>query len=501
MKEKTGEALLYNDQHRQYDTDVLIIGAGVIGCMAARELSRFKLDITVLERNSDVCEGSSKSNSGMIHAGFHPRGGSLKGTACAEGNSMYDQICRELDIPFRRTGSLYVAFGPNGEEKIVSKYKNGIKNGVPDLKIISGEEARVIEPSLSKEVISALWAPTAAIISPFKLVVALYESALKNGARFELSSEVKFIRPIAEADGFSGWHIETSDGRRFNTRYVINAAGDQAEPLDTQVHPADLVIRPKRGQFYVFDRNSRIRTPVYQAQETDEGGILVTPTIEGNLLAGPTSEDVSDYTHTETTKEGLEKVMRVTKKIFPDVDPGEVITSFAGVRANIKNIEKERKDFVVRLSAGHFVSALGIKNPGMSAAPALVRRMISLLKEDGLLMEQDPDFDPFRPAYVPFLQSDKARQKELIAADPSYSQILCRCENITEGDLRHIAAMESCPHTIEAIKCRLRTGMGRCQGGFCTPRVLKILSEAWQIPPEKIPYSEAGGAVCMGEVK
>ena len=486
---------------QQFDTDVLIIGAGVIGCMAARELSRYKLDITVLERNSDVCEGSSKSNSGLIHAGFHPRGGSLKGRGCVEGNAMYERLCAELDVPLKRTGSLYVAFGPNGEEGISKKYKNGIQNGVPDLRIISGDEARSIEPCLSRYVISALWAPTAAIISPFKLVVALYESALKNGVRFELSTEVRNIYPCGGKTDPVGWKIETADGRLFHTRYVINAAGDQAEPLDAQVHPADLVIRPRRGQFYVFDKNSQIKTPVYQAQETDEGGILVTPTIEGNLLAGPTSEDVPDYTHTETTKDGLAKVLQVTKKIFPGVDPGDIITSFAGVRANIKNIEKETKDFVVRLSARHFVSALGIKNPGMSAAPALVRRMVDLLKEDGMTAEPDPGFDPIRTAYVPFLQLDEARQKELIVTDAAYARVICRCENITEGDLRHIAAQYSCPHTIEAIKCRLRTGMGRCQGGFCTPRVLSILSEIWQIPPEKIPYSEAGGAVCMGAIK
>ena len=487
---------------KQFDTDVLIIGAGVIGCMAARELSRYQLSVTVLERNSDVCEGSSKSNSGMIHAGFHPRGGSLKGISCVQGNDMYDRICSELDIPLKRTGSLYVAFGPNGEEKLRNKYENGIKNGVPGLKIINGEEARTIEPCLSREVISALWAPTAAIISPFKLVVALYESALKNGVRFELSTEVKRITPLGDAAELpDGWRIETANGRCLTARYVINAAGDQAEPLDSQVHPADLVIRPRRGQFYVFDCNSQVRVPVYQAQEDDEGGILATPTIEGNLLAGPTSENVADYSHTETTAEGLAKVMHVTKIIFPDIDPGDVITSFAGVRANIKNIKKEQKDFVVRRSAGHFVSALGIKNPGMSAAPFLVHRMIELLADDGLETEPDPQFDPFRKAYVPFLQSDRERQRKLIAADPAYARIICRCEKITEGDVRYIAAMDSCPHTIEAIKCRLRTGMGRCQGGFCSPRVLKVLSDVWQTRPEKIPYSEAGGAVCKGKVK
>ena len=487
---------------RQFDADVLIIGAGVIGCMAARELARFRLRITVLERNSDVCEGSSKSNSGMIHAGFHPRGGSLKGTSCVQGNAMYDRICADLDVPLKRTGSLYVAFGPNGEEKLRQKYDNGIRNGVPGMEIISGEEARRIEPCLSEKVLAALWAPTAAIISPFRLVVALYESALKNGVEFNLSTEVREITPIrGTAGAINGWQIKTADGRVFTSRYVINAAGDQAEPLDAQVHPADLVIRPRRGQFYVFDCNSQVRVPVYQAQEDDEGGILATPTIEGNLLAGPTSENVADYTHTETTGEGLAKVMRVTQKIFPDIDPGDVITSFAGVRTNIKNIEKEQKDFVVRLSAGHFVSALGIKNPGMSAAPALVEKMLNLLASDGLEMEQEPRFDPFRKAYVPFLQSDQARQKALIADDPSYARIICRCEKITEGDVRYIAAKDSCPHTIEAIKCRLRTGMGRCQGGFCSPRVLGVLSEIWQTPPEKIPYSEAGGAVCKGKVK
>ena len=490
-----------NDTGSQFDTDVLIIGAGVLGCMAARELSRFKLDVLVLERYSDVCEGSSKSNSGLIHAGFHPRGGSLKGTACVAGNAMYDQIAEELQIPFKRTGSLYVAFGPEGQERLHSKYKCGIKNGAPGLEIIDGDAARAIEPHISKDVIEALWAPTTGIISPFKLVTALYECAIQNGVSFRLNAEVVKIRALVSGAAEAGWLIETADGRRIRTRYVINTAGDQAEPLDAQVHPADLVIRPRRGQFFVFDKQTAITMPVYQAQESDEGGILVTPTVEGNLLAGPTSEDVPGFTHTETTAAGLAKVLRVTKKIFPAIDPGQIITSFAGVRANIKNLEKEQKDFFVRLSAEHFVSALGIKNPGMSAAPALIARMMKLLREDGLVMEPDPAFNPIRKAYVPFLQSDEARQQELLYRDPSYARIVCRCEKITEGDVRHIARMSTCPHTFEAVKCRLRTTMGRCQGSFCTPRVLEILAQEWEMRPEEIPYSEAGGAVCRGVVK
>lgn len=483
-----------------YDADIAIIGAGVLGCMAARELSRFKLDIVLLERESDVCEGSSKANSGIIHAGFHPREGSLKGLSCVRGNLLYGDLLPEIGVPFKRTGSLYVAFGPVGMERMEEKFKRGVANGAPGLKIIDGDEARQIEPGLSDKVIAALWAPTTGIVSPFQLTIALYESALANGVDVRFGSEVERIEKAVGG----GWLIRLRGGSTLRTRFVLNAAGDEAEPLDAQVHPADLEVRPRRGQYYVFDKQDSahaITHPVMQSQETDEGGTLVTPTVEGNLLVGPTSENVRDYTRTETTEKGLAHVERVVRKLFPGIDMGQVISSFAGVRTNIVNIDKERKDFVVRASAPGFVSMLGIKNPGMTSAPALVERAVDILAQEGMPRDANPSFISRRETPTTFMNSDDERKKELLCQDGSFAHVVCRCERITEGDVRRVARLRSCPHTFEAVKHRLRVSMGRCQGSFCVPRVMDILAQEWNVRPEDIPYCSAGGSYSIGEAK
>lgn len=483
------------------DADVLVIGAGVLGCMAARELARYKLDVLVIDKAGDVCSGASKANSGLVHAGFHPREHSLKGTSCVRGNAMYPQIFEELGVPFKQTGSLYVAFGPVGLERMQEKFERGQANGAPGLRIISGDEARAIEPRLSPAVVSALWAPTTGIVSPFRLVLSLYESASANGVAFKFGCEARAIEPLRDG---AGWRVLTASGAQFRARYVLNMAGDAAEPLDAQVHPADLVVKPRRGQYYVFDKQdpaSAITHPVMQSQETDEGGTLVTPTVDGNVLVGPTSENVRDYTRTETTVEGLAHAERVVRKLFPDVDMGQVIASFAGVRTNIKNVVKEQKDFVVRCSAPGFVSALGIKNPGMTCAPALIERAIELLAAEGLPLKPNEGFQARLEPYVPFMESSPERQRELLRVDAGYARMVCRCERITEGDVRRVARMSTCPHTLEALKHRLRTGMGRCQGSFCTPRVLDIVAEEWGMAPSKVPFGEAGGAFCVGKVK
>jgi glycerol-3-phosphate dehydrogenase len=487
----------------QDSCDVAIIGAGILGCTAAYQLSQYRGDILVLERFDDVGCGSSKANSGLIHAGFHPRAGSLKGTSCTRGNELYGQMCADLGVSFKRIGSLYVSFGPNGEERMYKKYQNGLANGVPDMRIVTGDEARAIEPRLSDKAISALWAPTTAIVSPFELVLGLYEASAANGVEYRFSSPVERVERD-EGNGSHPWTLHLAGGDTVHARYVVNTAGDDAEPLDAQVHKADLVIRPRRGQFYVFDKqdpDNAITHVLYQSQETNEKGTLLAPTVDGNIVAGPTSENVRDYTHTETTVEGLEHIEQVARKLIPDIDLGRVINAFAGVRANVTNVEKERKDFVVRVSAPGFVSALGIKNPGMTSAPALVERMVELLAREGMPQDANPAYRARHQRYVPFMKSDARRQAELLARDPSYAHVICRCERITEGDVRHIAAMDTCPHTFDAVKKRLRVSMGRCQGSFCTPRVAQVLADVWDTEPCRIPFNDAGGTLSFGKVK
>ena len=463
--------------------DVAIVGAGIVGCMVARELSRYKLDVVVIERAIDVGKGSSKANSGLIHTGFHARAGSLKGISTVEGNALYTDIVRELDVPFERIGALYCAFGPNGMERVRQKHDRALGNGAGDLPIISGDEARAMEPRLSKDVIAAMVAETTGIISPFALVTACAENAAANGVRFEFNAEVERVTHFGGC-----WNLNLRDGRRFDARFVVNTAGDNASTIDAQVRPEDLTIAPRRGQYYVFDKQGGFGAPepirhvLFQAQEDGEGGTLLCPTIDGNILAGPTSESVRNFMCNETSVSGLEHVRRVAEKIVPDIQLGRVITAFAGVRANITNVEKEKKDFVLRMSAHGFVSALGIKNPGMTCAPALARRMVVMLSEEGLRLESDPTFNPFRERRIPFLACGSEEQERLLEEDPSFGHVLCRCEKITEGDVRRELAGVLPPHDFEGMKHRLRVSMGRCQGGFCKPRVQAILDE---VNPER----------------
>ncbi|MGI6033784.1 MAG: FAD-dependent oxidoreductase [Coriobacteriales bacterium] len=467
---------------------VAVIGGGIVGCMAARELSRYKLDVIVLERNNDVGKGSSKANSGIIHTGFQPREGTLKGLSCVRGNALYTQICSELEVPFERIGALYCAFGPNGLEKMHEKHDRALANGAGDLPILSGDEARELEPRLSDKVIAAMRADSTGIISPFALVIACAENAAQNGVRFRFEAQVETVERVK-----GRWAIHLADGTRVDADYVINTAGDQAAIIDCQVHDADLIVRPRRGQFYVFDKQGTlggppaIRHALFQAQENDEGGTLLTPTIDGNILAGPTSENVRYFHQNATSQAGLDHVRDVARKLVPDLQLGRVITAFAGVRANITNVVKEKKDFVVRESAPGFVSALGIKNPGMTSAPVLAQRAVRILGEAGLPLEPDPAFDPHRKRRVPFLQCDHATQERLLKEDASFGHVLCRCEKITEGDVRRELAGILPPHDFEGLKHRLRVSMGRCQGGFCKPRVTEILEGAPPLDVRDIP--------------
>lgn len=430
--------------------DVAIIGGGILGAMTARELSKYKLNIAVLEKAYDVGEGATKANSGVLAAGFHPRGGSLKGVSCVTGNAMYTEICRELNIEMRRTGSLYAAFNADGENMLREKMEKGLQNGLTaeSLYVIDGTEARRLEPGLSSRVTAALYAQTTGIIAVFSLILRMAQSASINGVEFLFDAEVKKL----EAQN-AGYVLHTSRGE-VKTRYVVNTAGEMAMTVEQWVRPADLVIRPRRGQFVVFDKQGDkcIKHVLYQAQENDEKGCLLAPTIEGNILAGPTSENVRTYRNTETTGAGIEHIIKVARKILPDLDLGEIITTFAGVRANIKNMAKEDKDFIIRRSAPGMVSALGIKNPGLTAAPYLTKTMIDLLEKEGLKLERNPQYQPELRLPERFTMLDSDKQGSMFAREPRYGNVICRCEEVTEGDILRVLAEPLPPKTLTASK-------------------------------------------------
>ncbi|MGN1350701.1 MAG: NAD(P)/FAD-dependent oxidoreductase [Anaerovoracaceae bacterium] len=499
--------------NNQYD--VAVIGGGIVGSMTARTLSQYRLRILVIDRAYDVGECATKANSGVLYPGFHHREGSLKGLSCVGGNRMYDTICRELGVPMRRVGSLYAAFGPEGEKLLKKKYERGLANGTPELQILSGDEARRLEPGLSGDVVRALYTPFTGIISPFKLAVNTALSAAQNGVEFLFDTAVTGIRPADEKrrqqkgepdlqDMEGPVELLTTGGSVF-TRFVVNAAGDGAAGIEAMVKPQELVVKPRRGQFFIFDKQ-KAEAPVlshvlYQAQEKDEGGTLIAPTIDGNIIAGPTSEDVRTYDNTDTTEEGLAHVERVAKKILPGIDMGSVITSFAGVRANITNVEKEQKDFVVRRSSGFMVSLLGIKNPGMTAAPYLAQKVTEELVKLGMPLEPNPDYDPVLREQKPFLQESPERQAALYREDPRYARVICRCEKITEGDILHVLRSPLPPRSLNGFKKRLRTGMGRCQGGFCTARIVEIFCRETGCRPEEFMKSRDRSPVVKGRIR
>lgn len=479
--------------------DVVIIGAGVVGCSLARELAQYKTDVCVLERAHDVGEGSSKANSGIIHAGFHPRGGSLKGTSCVQGNATLKMIAQELDVPIVECGALMVAFNDKGIEKLEEKANRAQKNGAGVLKIVDGDHARHLEPRLSKRVIAAMLAPSTAIISPFDLVLALAENAADNGVRFRFNSRVEIVERVQDQ-----WLLHLTDGSTIRSRFVANMSGDDAALIDAQVSGGDCIVRPRKGEFIVFDRQDprhAITHVIYQAAESDEGGTLLAPTVEGNLLAGPTSVNAKDFKQTGTTRSGLEHISRVAKKLIPDLDLSTAIRNFAGVRANIVNVSKELKDFVVRASASGFVSALGIKNPGMTSSPILAKRAVEILRAEGLDLEPDPSFDPKRTHQVPFLKQSRSRQRNLLAEDATYGHVVCRCENITEGDVRYACNRTLPPTTMAGVKRRLRCSMGRCQGQYCDPRVNEVLADVWHMDPWTVAYGEDGGRFVAQKMK
>lgn len=500
------------------DSDAAAASGGDVDGGAER-----RLRIAVIDKAYDVGEGAAKANSGILYPGIQARGGSLKGISCVQGSAMYDDICRELGVPLKRVGSLYTAFSEEGVEKMMKKYKRGLENGAPGMRIISGDEAREMEPRLSNKVIKAIYNPTTGIISPFALVVRLSEAAAKNGADFAFDCEALDI----DAPEGGPFTVKTSRGE-MKARYIVNASGGSASLTESMVRPQNLIIKPRRGQFYIFDKqegsSETLRHVIYQAADSDEGGTLIAPTVEGNIIAGPTSENVRTFDNTDTTAEGLAHVERVAKKLLPGLDMGKAITNFAGVRANITNIDKEHKDFIIRRSARGMVSALGIKNPGMTSAPYLADRIIDILKEDGLPVSGAVAADAAKTASVsgagapdhsssavtgsngcagsvPFLQLDAETQQKLWEEDSRYGRVVCRCEQITEGDIVRALHSPLPPRSLNGLKKRLRVGMGRCQGSFCTARVIEIICRETGCRPEDILKSTDGSRLVKGRLK
>ena len=471
--------------------DAVIIGGGAVGCAVARELSRWKLKICLAEQGEDVCVGTSKANSAIVHAGFDAPAGSMKARFNVEGSRRMEALSRELDFPYRRNGALVVCFEEAGLPRLEELLQRGRVNGVEGLEILRGGRLHELEPALSEKAVAALYAPTSAIICPFGMTIALAENAAHNGAEFRFDTRVETIRRTGE-----GYVLETSRGP-LETRAVISAAGVWGDVLHNQVCGDTACIVPRRGEYCLLDRKDGglVQRTVFQLPGPMGKGVLVTPTVHGNLLVGPTAIDVDDKEATATTAAGLAEVREKSGLAVKDLPMRQTITSFAGLRAH-----EPRHDFFIGEIAPGFVDCAAIESPGLSSAPA-VGAMVADIVKNSLHLEADPAFDPTRKGILDPKTLSFEERAALIKEKPAYGQIICRCESVTEGEI--IDAIHRVPgaRSLDGVKRRTRAGMGRCQAGFCSPRVMEILARELGVDQSEITKSGGKSKIIVGTNK
>lgn len=478
-------------------TDVVIIGGGVIGTAIARELSRYRLDITLIEKEEDVAMGTSKGNSGIIHAGYDADFKTLKGQLNVKSNPQFDKLCRDLKVPFKRIGSLVVGFTKEDFNKLKDLKENGEKNGIKNLKIITDDELFKLEPNLNPQAKYALYAPNAGIISPYELTIALADNAVINGAKVLLETEVKDIR--IENGQVCG--LLTNRGL-IEIRVIINAAGLYADEMAKGVGE-NFKIKPLKGEYQLFDKQwgNLVNHILFPIPTKLSKGILVAPTVHNNLLIGPNSYQVEEKDDLATTKAGIKEVYEEAKKLIPHLPHQDLVASFAGLRADVEGGD----DFIIEASKKirGFINVAGIVSPGLSSAPAITEMVSDILKEVAqkiypqLELNYKNNFTETLPAQPRFTDYvDKIEKwQEIIEKDSDYGEIICRCEKVSKGEIIRAIHRPVPAKSLDAIKRRTRAGMGRCQGGFCSPRVLRILSEELKISPLRITKKGPGSEV------
>ena len=479
--------------------DVAVIGTGVIGTAIARELSRYDLKVVVLEKENDICTGASKANSGIIHAGYDPEENTLMAHLNVKANKMYDTICEELSVPFKRNGALVLAFDDEQLSHINQLKQRGINNGVSSLSILSKDEVLAKEPSVSPEIKGALFAGTSGIIDPMLLTLSQMENAVMNGAEYFLNFNVESIEK-----GNGNFKIIPLDDPGFpaekpvSAKYVINAAGVFADKIRNMVTQPAFTISPRCGQYYLLDKLEEgiVNSTIFPCPGKVGKGILVVPTVHGNVMLGPSSDDVSDKENVGTSDELLEEARKRARILIPKITTRNTIRTFSGLRA-----VADCDDFIIKEAEGapNFIDVAGIKSPGLTAAPAIAVHVVSLLQEKGLALNKK-QFNPIVKRKL-LIEMSEEEQSALIKTNPLYGRIICRCENITEGDI--VDAIKRSPGavTLDGVKRRCRAGMGRCQGGFCAPKVQQILARELSTPLEKIMLEKKSSYILTGLTK
>ena len=471
--------------------DAIIIGGGVVGCSIARELSRYEAKVCLLERQEDVCCGTSKANSAIVHAGFDAVPGSNKARFNVLGSRCMESVCRELDVPYRRCGALVVSFEPAGRPHLEELLRRGVENGVEGLEIVDGDRLHEMEPALSPAADAALWAPTSAIVCPFELTAAMAENARKNGAEFRFNSEVE---NVSAADG--GYTVRLAGGEELTCRVLISAAGCRGDRIHNQLSSDKRRIIPRRGEYCLLDKKdgTLVSRTIFQLPTALGKGVLVTPTVHGNLLLGPTAIDQESPDTVPTTAAGTDYLLATAEKSVPHLPTRDIITGFAGLRAHLEGDD----DFVIGETAPGFFEALGIESPGLTAAPAIGAH-VARLAAAYLQAPAKCDFDPCRQAIVRLRELPFEERKAFIESNPAYGQIICRCEQISEGEI--VEAIRRGARSLDGVKRRCRAGMGRCQGGFCSPRVMELLSRELGLAQTEITKSGGQSRLLIGGTK
>lgn len=479
--------------------DVIIIGAGVTGCSIARELTRKERSILVLEASSDICEGTSKVNSGIVHAGHDAVPGSLKAKLNVRGNQMMVELSRKLDFAYRQNGSLVLCFEEENRGKLEELYERGCKNGVQGLQVLDKQQLLSMEPALTHHAIAALYAPTGGIVCPFGLTIAMAENAAQNGAAFLRNKRVDGIESMER-----GYRIYTTDGSSYEASLVINAAGAHADEIHNMLPlkegHKEMHLIARKGEYCLYDKRAGelVDKTIFQLPGKYGKGILVTPTVHGNLLIGPTAVDIPDKDGVNTTGEGLETVMEKAALSVEKLPPAcQIITSFAGIRAH-----HESDDFIIEESKGYsgFIDVAGIESPGLTSAPAIGEYVAQLVNQIAPASDKK-DFIDHRRGIISMEQVSFEDKQKLIAQNPVYANMICRCEGISEGEILDAIHRPVGATTVDGVKRRTRAGMGRCQGGFCSPKVVAILARELGVPMEEIRKSGQDAVLLYGATK
>jgi glycerol-3-phosphate dehydrogenase len=468
--------------------DIAVIGGGVVGTAIARALARYRWRIALLEKHAELSFGTSKANSGIVHAGFHSKPGTLKADLCVKGALMYPDIASELDVEYKQNGVIMIAMSESEVDELRRYLRQGEANGVPDMRLIEGDELRALEPNLTDRVVAGILAPTGGVVSPFELTLAQGENAAANGVSVLLEAEVTGM----EVRDRSIVQINTSTGS-ISARIVINAAGLFADKVANMAGDHSFVIHPRKGEEYLLDKRLAgiVHSTIFPLPTPVSKGILVIPTVHGNLMLGPTAEETEDRQDLSTTPEGFRQIFAMCTTMVNGLQPSDLIATFAGLRP-----ASDREDFVIEPSsvARNLINVGGIESPGLTAAPAIAEMVLGIVKdmasELGLEISENDQYDPTRPGVRRYRYMTNEQRAEAIKEDPLFARVVCRCELVTEAEI--VDAIRRGARTLDGVKLRTRAGMGRCQGGFCTSRIMKILSNELGIPMTAI--TKRGGA-------